>query len=134
MRICWICENRSNLLKIGWIFDPQFKTNLFKSRFMIHDTNWIWICDPQLDSNPRVHNSLILFLQPYFLDSQSHDWSFDLLNKFNWNLLLQLLISWKIQNFADLVIEITFDLLFWSHGIRPLDPELIVNVCRYLKF
>ncbi len=58
MRIHWIRENRSNLLKIGWIFDPQFKANLFKSSswsriqtesgFVIHDsiqihgfTRWI---------------------------------------------------------------------------------------------
>jgi hypothetical protein len=43
MRICWIRENRLILLKVGWIRDIQFKTNLFKSGFVIHDTNRTWI-------------------------------------------------------------------------------------------
>jgi hypothetical protein len=29
------------------------------------------------------------------------------------------------SNFVDLIIKISFDLLFWSHGIQPPDPESI---------
>jgi hypothetical protein len=37
--------------------------------------------------------------------------------------LLGILISWKVTKKFDLMIVETFDLLFWSHEIRPPDPH-----------
>ncbi len=70
-----ICEDLldllSNLLKIDWIHGPQLKTKIFKSGFVIRYTNQIRICGQQVNTspwicktNPRVHDSLIRFLQP----------------------------------------------------------------------
>jgi hypothetical protein len=37
--------------------------------------------------------------------------------------LLGISISWKVTKKFDLMIVETFDLLFWSHEIRPPDPH-----------
>ncbi len=42
VRISWIHKNRSKLLKVGWICDPRLRLNLFRSGFVIHDTNQIF--------------------------------------------------------------------------------------------
>jgi hypothetical protein len=85
VRICedlWQVESFKNWLD-SW---SMIQNKYFKSGFVIHDTNQIWICflRPQIgplwipvlwpwyhtnrwicETNPRVHDSLIRFLQPY---------------------------------------------------------------------
>ena len=66
-------------LKISWIPDSRFKTNLFKSGFVIHNTIQIrdsyhkarikpfWSQDlwPPYNTNPCFYEPLIWFPQPY---------------------------------------------------------------------
>jgi hypothetical protein len=58
----------SNLLKIGWIRNPRFKTNLDLWSTNQHKSLKVRIRDQQCETNrktnPQVHNSLIRFSQP----------------------------------------------------------------------
>ncbi len=65
LKICKDSWKQVESFENGWIHCPRLETNLFKSGLLIYATKQLWICGLRVDKNPRVHNSLIWFPQPY---------------------------------------------------------------------
>ncbi len=70
MTIHWICENRLNLWKFAG-FAVNDSNQTFWSPDLFRDPQIkslkVSICDPRIDTNPRVQDSQIQIMQPYKL-------------------------------------------------------------------